>query len=55
MKNSELMLVDLADFSSTTRFAAELEARVDRLDLLVLNAGVTAQDGSKRTETVNGW
>ncbi|KAL1683389.1 hypothetical protein EV122DRAFT_201666 [Schizophyllum commune] len=55
LKNSELMLVDLADFSSTTQFAAELEARVDRLDLLVLNAGVTAQNGSKRTETVNGW
>ncbi|KAL1688646.1 hypothetical protein GGG16DRAFT_115763 [Schizophyllum commune] len=55
LKNSELMLVDLADFCSTTHFAAELEARVDRLDLLVLNAGVTAQDGSKRTETVNGW
>ncbi|KAI5892399.1 NAD(P)-binding protein [Schizophyllum commune H4-8] len=54
-KNSELMLVDLADFSSTMQFAAELEARVDRLDLLVLNAGVTAQNGSKRTATVDGW
>ena len=32
MKNSELMLVDLADFSSTTRFAAELEARVASLE-----------------------
>ncbi|KAL1728161.1 hypothetical protein EV714DRAFT_215752 [Schizophyllum commune] len=55
LKNSELMLVDLADFSSTTHFATELEARVDRLDLLVLNAGVTTQNGSKRTETVDGW
>ncbi|KAL1744202.1 hypothetical protein HDZ31DRAFT_39222 [Schizophyllum fasciatum] len=52
--NTELMLVDFADLNSTTKFAAELEARVDRLDLLVLNAG-KAPDGTKRQETVDGW
>ncbi|KAL1744190.1 hypothetical protein HDZ31DRAFT_82855 [Schizophyllum fasciatum] len=53
LKNTELMLVDLADFSSTTKFAADLEAQLDRLDLLVLNAGIVP--GPKRQSTVDGW
>ena len=53
-KNADLMLVDLADFTSISKFVAELEARVDRLDLLVLNAGLVP-NGPKRTETTDGW
>ncbi|KAL1696864.1 hypothetical protein GGG16DRAFT_120509 [Schizophyllum commune] len=54
LKTLELMLVDLAEFSTVTKFAAELEARVDRLDYLVLNAGIVP--GSKTRETtVDGW
>ena len=50
----ELMLVDLADFSTVTKFVTELEARIDRLDYLILNAGIVP--GSKTRETtVNGW
>ena len=50
----ELMLVDLAEFSTVTKFVAELEARIDRLDYLVLNAGIVP--GSKTRETtVDGW
>ncbi|KAL1730027.1 hypothetical protein EV714DRAFT_211911 [Schizophyllum commune] len=54
LKNTELMLVDLADFSSIKNFVAELQARVERLDLLVLNAGV-AYMRSNRVATNDGW
>ena len=54
LKTLELMLVDLAEFSTVTKFVAELEARIDRLDYLVLNAGIVP--GSKTRETtVDGW
>ncbi|KAL1715272.1 hypothetical protein EV715DRAFT_275984 [Schizophyllum commune] len=54
LKNTELMLVDLADLASTAKFAADLEAKVDRLDLLVLNAGLVS-NGPKRQATVDEW
>ncbi|KAL1742110.1 hypothetical protein HDZ31DRAFT_43983 [Schizophyllum fasciatum] len=54
LKNTELMLVDLADFSSTRQFAADLEARLEHLDILVLNAGMLPTS-TKREATVDGW
>ena len=48
------MLVDLADFSSIKNFVDELQARVERLDILVLNAGV-AYMRSNRVATKDGW
>ena len=47
------MLVDLADFSSIKNFVDELQARVERLDILVLNAGV-AYMRSNRVATKDG-
>ncbi|KAI5828740.1 NAD(P)-binding protein [Schizophyllum commune Tattone D] len=54
LNNTELMLVDLADFSSIKNFVAELQSRVERLDILVLNAGV-AYMRSNRVATKDGW
>jgi NAD(P)-dependent dehydrogenase (short-subunit alcohol dehydrogenase family) len=48
----ELMRLDLADLSSIRAFAAELLARHDRLDVLVLNAGLVMR---RRTETADGF
>ncbi|KAL1694372.1 hypothetical protein GGG16DRAFT_47464 [Schizophyllum commune] len=53
-KNTELMLVDLASFDSTKKFAAEVEAHVKRLDILVLNAGVSYMR-TNRVATNDGW
>ena len=40
--DAELMTLDLADLASVRRFAAEVGARFDKLDLLINNAGVMA-------------
>ena len=48
------MLVDLASFDSTKKFAAEVEAHVKRLDILVLNAGVSYMR-TNRVATNDGW
>src|SRR5262245_61544335 len=44
----ELMALDLADLASVRAFATQLLAAHDRLDVLVLNAGLVMR---KRTET----
>ncbi len=49
--DAELALCDLADMADIRRFAAEFRARHDRLDVLVLNAGVITLD---RRETKDG-
>lgn len=48
----ELMSLDLADLTSVGAFATELLARHDRLDVLVLNAGLVLRH---RTETAEGF
>lgn len=48
----ELMALDLADLASVRAFAAGLLARHDRLDVLVLNAGLMLR---RRTETADGF
>jgi NAD(P)-dependent dehydrogenase (short-subunit alcohol dehydrogenase family) len=47
----ELMLCDLADFSSIQRFCDEFKRKFDRLNILVNNAGVITLD---RRETKDG-
>jgi dehydrogenase/reductase SDR family protein 12 len=47
----KLELCDLSDLSEIRRFAESFQARVDRLDLLVHNAGVLLQE---RTHTPDG-
>jgi NAD(P)-dependent dehydrogenase (short-subunit alcohol dehydrogenase family) len=48
----ELVALDLADLSSVRACAAQLLARHDRLDVLVLNAGLMLR---RRTETTDGF
>jgi NAD(P)-dependent dehydrogenase (short-subunit alcohol dehydrogenase family) len=48
----ELMALDLADLDSVRAFATELLTRHDRLDVLVLNAGLVLRH---RTETADGF
>lgn len=58
-ENVEVMGIDLADLSSVRRFADEVKARFQRLDLLMNNAGTlatklqTTADGLERTVAVN--
>jgi len=55
----EFMMLDLADFASIERFAAEFLAKHERLDVLVLNAGLvldqrsTTKQGFETTFGVN--
>jgi NAD(P)-dependent dehydrogenase (short-subunit alcohol dehydrogenase family) len=51
-RSVELALFDLADLASVRAGAAELLERLDRIDVLVNNAGVVLSD---RTETVDGY
>ena len=48
---------DLADLSQVRQLAAEIEAKVDRLDVLVSNAGIGsgAPDGSERQLSADGY
>jgi NAD(P)-dependent dehydrogenase (short-subunit alcohol dehydrogenase family) len=48
----ELMALDLADLASVRAFAANLLGAHDRLDVLVLNAGLMLR---RRTETTDGF
>jgi NAD(P)-dependent dehydrogenase (short-subunit alcohol dehydrogenase family) len=48
----ELMALDLADLQSVDAFATELLTRHDRLDVLVLNAGLVLRH---RSETADGF
>ncbi|KAH7882551.1 hypothetical protein F5I97DRAFT_1906004 [Phlebopus sp. FC_14] len=48
----ELWLLDLADFSSVTSFADKFLRESDRLDILVMNAGMAT---GKYETTTNGW
>ncbi|KAL0959297.1 hypothetical protein HGRIS_014562 [Hohenbuehelia grisea] len=41
-EKAELMLVELSQFSSVKAFADKVEAEVENLDLLVLNAAIIA-------------
>jgi NAD(P)-dependent dehydrogenase (short-subunit alcohol dehydrogenase family) len=50
--SAELLLLDLADQSSVRAAAAELTGRVDRIDLLINNAGVMATPARR---TVDGF
>jgi NAD(P)-dependent dehydrogenase (short-subunit alcohol dehydrogenase family) len=56
---AEIMQLDLASLESIHRFADELEARVDRLDVLVNNAGImmapygTTEDSFERQFGIN--
>lgn len=58
-ENVEVMGIDLADLSSVQRFADEVKARFQHLDLLMNNAGTlttklqTTADGLERTVAVN--
>lgn len=58
-ENVEVMGIDLADLSSVRRFADEVKARFQHLDLLMNNAGTlatklqTTADGLERTVAVN--
>jgi NAD(P)-dependent dehydrogenase (short-subunit alcohol dehydrogenase family) len=49
---AELLHLDLADLASVRAAAATLEGRIDRLDLLVNNAGIMA---TPRRRTVDGF
>lgn len=53
VRNAELRIVDLADFASVKSFAAVIEAECDRVDFLILNAGVLSS--SDPVKTVDGW
>ncbi|KAK0215233.1 hypothetical protein EDD85DRAFT_497803 [Armillaria nabsnona] len=48
---AELWIIDLANFSSVVAFADRAERELDRLDILVENAGVATSD----YEQVEGW
>lgn len=50
---AEVVPLDLADLSSVARAAEDVTARVDRLDVLLLNAGVMMPP--ERRETVDGF
>lgn len=45
----EVLALELASLDSVRRFADEVRARVDEIDALVLNAGVTRADVDRRT------
>ena len=51
-KSCELWIVDLADFSSVTRFAERFQRECDRLDILIMNAAILPWGYE---ETVDGW
>ncbi|KAJ7140939.1 hypothetical protein C8R44DRAFT_692833 [Mycena epipterygia] len=50
--NSELWIIDLADFASVSRFADKFDEDGGRLDILVENAGITT---AKYEATKDGW
>ncbi|MDN5860166.1 MAG: SDR family NAD(P)-dependent oxidoreductase, partial [Pseudonocardia sp.] len=45
----EVLALDLASLDSVRRFAERVSARIERIDALVLNAGVTRADVDRRT------
>jgi NAD(P)-dependent dehydrogenase (short-subunit alcohol dehydrogenase family) len=49
---AELWLIDQADFSSVKSFAEKFEKQGDRLDYLILNAGIAA---TAYIPTNDGW
>ncbi|KAH0834222.1 hypothetical protein J3R83DRAFT_11535 [Lanmaoa asiatica] len=51
-KSCELWKVDLADFSSVTKFAERFQRESGRLDLLVMNAAMAPMGYQ---ETIDGW
>lgn len=52
-ESAKLSIVDLTDMASMKSFAAELETRCERIDLLVLNAGALPKP--KPEITKDGW
>ena len=51
-KSCEPWTVDLADFSSVTRFVGKFQQECSRLDILVMNAGIVSWGYE---ESVDGW
>jgi NAD(P)-dependent dehydrogenase (short-subunit alcohol dehydrogenase family) len=49
---AELLIVDLSEFASVCAFATSFQARYDRLDILLCNAGMNLREYET---TKDGW
>jgi NAD(P)-dependent dehydrogenase (short-subunit alcohol dehydrogenase family) len=49
---AELLIIDLSEFASVSAFATSFQTKYDRLDILLCNAGMSAEDYKT---TNDGW
>jgi NAD(P)-dependent dehydrogenase (short-subunit alcohol dehydrogenase family) len=52
-KKAELWMIDLSEFASVKAFATHFEQDGGRLDILVMNAGISLRRGYE--SSVEGW